>query len=214
MIVGWIVLGAGLLGAALMVAGRLQDRHHSVALGLSYLERAADTIDKPFIRFELFRRGWSRYAQNLMHGTIGGREVAVFDYRDATPVGRTSLDDLRTVAAIHLPGANLAGFQITRESLSDKTASLFGYQDIDFKAYPKFSMRILLRGRDEASVRRLFNEKVIAWFEAHPEVFAEGGGEWLVVYRADEVPAAEMAAFIEEARELCTVLTGTVRGRP
>ena len=65
-----------------------------------------------------------------------------------------------------------------------KLCEMLGLKDIDFDSHPQFSKDYLLKGADEAAVRRCFHPAVLTFFEQHTGkrqwVATEGLGSILV----------------------------------
>lgn len=146
-------------------------------------------------------------AENVMSGRLAGAEALVFDhsYRTRQINPGSSISVSETMALFRFPGGAFPRFELSREGfLKD------GYQDIDFASHALFSKRFQLRGDDESAVRKLFDGRVLEFFESRSDDFKEtieGGGEYLVVYRSGRiVSAGKLKAFIEEAIAVASAL--------
>ncbi len=94
-------------------------------------------------------------------------------------------------------------FILRPENLFDKIGSAFGKKDINFETSPLFSKRYLLRGDDEASIRRIFNEWTLQYYEQHPGLSTEGDGQKLIYYRVSKsVTPDKIESFLQEAYEI------------
>jgi MFS superfamily sulfate permease-like transporter len=58
-------------------------------------------------------------------------------------------------------------FYIEQDGFADAPVSSAGFKDINFDEYPNFSYYYLLKGPDEAAIRKFFNKYVIMFFEAN-----------------------------------------------
>lgn len=174
-------------------------------LGMEFAEQADELANAEFAQFHLFQQGRNRKAQNLLRGRVGtghDREL-VFDYCYVTGSGKNRHTHRQSVAAFALGGHGLPDFEFRPENVLHKIGAAFGYQDIDFPDYPGFSSRYLVRGKEEDAVRRLFDGTVLEAFENVRGISVEGGGGWLVIYRASRRLAPDkLADFLEEARRL------------
>ena len=56
-------------------------------------------------------------------------------------------------------------------------------KDIDFSVSPEFSSNYLLTGRDETTIRALFNQDLLEFFKWETGWTVEGHDDWLLVYR-------------------------------
>ena len=91
-----------------------------------------------------------------------------------------------TVQVLRLPFA-LARFEIEREGMVrqffDRFKSFSGYQDIDFKLFTDFSNRFLVKGPDEAAIREVFHEGLIAFLQNQEIYHIECNGEALFIFK-------------------------------
>jgi hypothetical protein len=154
--------------------------------------------------FHLFSQGSDREIRNLLRGKAGGLEVSIFDYSYVTSGGNSRKTWRQTVLAFEIDDVNLPGFSLRPEVWLDKVGQWLGYKDINFESYPKFSKMYLLRsGEKEEDVRALFTDRVLEYYEEHPNVCTEGCGGRLVYYRANQrLNAADVRPFLEEGFEV------------
>jgi hypothetical protein len=154
--------------------------------------------------FHLFSQGRSRDVRNLLRGKAGGLEVSIFDYSYVTGSGKSRHTWRQTVLAFEFDDVNLPGFSLRPEQWFQKIGQWLGYQDIDFESHPKFSKKYLLRsGEREEDVRALFNDRVLEYYEEHPNVCTEGCGGRLVYYRAQQrIAPPDVRPFLEEGFEV------------
>lgn len=139
-------------------------------------------------------------ARNMMRGRIDDVSVAIFDYQYTTGSGRSASTSRQTVAAFDIGAQDLPTFELRPENLLHKLGQTMGMRDIDFEEFPVFSSKYLLRGDDEARIRQMFRVEVIEHLDTHPGWSIEGGGGWIVFYRAGKrVSAAEIGAFFDDA---------------
>ena len=79
-------------------------------------------------------------------------------------------------------------------------AEIFGAQDIDFQENAEFSKRYLLRGTDEAAIRRTFTSSALAWFSGAPGWRVQAHQGMLLIFREGKfVDPAEVPAYAAEA---------------
>ncbi len=120
--------------------------------------------------------------------------------------------ETQTVAAFRRDGRSFPQMELRPENVLHKIANLFGWKDIDFDNRPEFSSKYLLRGPDEAAVRRLMDSTTLAFFEKNLGWFVETENAWVLVYRDDRtVKAEELAAFCEAAKKIDDVLDHAAR---
>jgi hypothetical protein len=103
----------------------------------------------------------------------------------------------------------LAAFSLRPEGAWDKISSWFGSADIDFETHKKFSRSFVLRGQNEAAVRRLFTPPVLDYFEQHSGSSVEGSDHTLLFYRhGKSVPPAGVTQFLADAFESSSLFRG------
>jgi hypothetical protein len=205
--------GAALLmsAAVLLIGGPIaffyhQVRHRSrgmrqagAELGLSPLPDCPAEAVEELTQFHLFSEGRHRKVSNRMRGAAGGVDVELFDY-EYTYGSEESLESPKqTVLCFRVPGLELPRFTLRPKKLRHKVASLFGYQDLAIPGHAEFARNYLLRGPDEAAVRGLFYEGLVAYYDSHPGLSTEGCGDLLVYYRAAKlVEPGALGAFLDE----------------
>jgi len=163
---------------------------------------------------DLFSRGGSKKALNLMRGSNEGREISVFDYQYVTGHGKSRKVVYSTVACLRTDGATLPTFVLRPEGAWDKISSWFRSADINFDTHPRFSRSFVLRGEDEAAVRATFTPPVLEYFEEHSDISAEGSNDTLLFYRVGKkVPPEGVSQFLADAFEALAVFQNSSPSR-
>jgi len=154
--------------------------------------------------FHLFSQGHSRRLSGLVQGVARNVPVSIFDYRYFISSGnRNNRIRQQTAICFELAGSNLPAFALRPETVWSRVGAWLGGQDIDFESAPDFSSRYVLQGKDEAAVRGLFADRVLAFYAARPGLCTEGGGDRLIFYRADKrVKPEALRAFMDEGLEV------------
>lgn len=149
---------------------------------------------------QLFDRGHSKEAFNLMTGRVGDDHVAVFDYRYTTGSGKNKNASCQTVVLLPSAKRGLPDLQMAPENPLTRLAETFGFQDIDIDSSPEFSSRYIVRGADEAAIRAALAPRAASYFAAHEGWSVEARAGSVAVYRAQRRPKPEeLRAFIDEA---------------
>jgi hypothetical protein len=212
-----ILLAAVVAIAGLVMYNQLVREHtaertlqmQGAAARLGWQFTASVSFDSiPAVRqFELFARGHHRQIRNFMSGKSGEHPVAIFDYEYVTGGGRSRRRWVQTVVNVHTPGMDYVRFELKPEEVFHRIGSLLGYQDIDLERHPGFSRAYLLRGPDEAAIRRAFTPHVVDFFERHTYHQAEAGGPDLFFWYSGE---ANVPTLLNDALALAARLqTGT-----
>ncbi len=167
-------------------------------------ESDAAALKSSLSDFHLFKQGHSRRLSSLIQGVARDVPVSLFDYRYFISSGNNNNRSReQTAICFELAGAGLPAFALRPETVWSKMGAALGGQDIDFEGAPDFSSRYVLQGTDEAAVRSLFADRVLAFYAARPGLCTEGGGDRLLVYRADKrVKPEALGAFMDEGLEV------------
>jgi len=183
-------------------------RQLATRLGWSFQDAQPVTIIPHVERFELFTQGRDRKIRNYLAGESGGDQFAVFDYSYVTGGGNTTKTYSQTVLHVHSPRLDLPLFSLRPENLLHRIGGLVGHQDIDIEGHPAFSGEYLLRGRDESSIRAVFEPGVVALYEANRGHCTTGAGPDLLLWRSATLASAEeVPALLELGRDLLGRLT-------
>ncbi|MDX6574607.1 MAG: hypothetical protein QOE96_560 [Blastocatellia bacterium] len=152
-------------------------------LGWSFAASAPLNMIPGLERFALFNQGRSKEIKNFMYGEASGIKAAVFDYVYVTGYGKNRQTHSQSIVYLEPTYLSLPYFSLRPENVLLKIFTAFGYQDIDFGQRPEFSRQYILRGQDEAAIRRTFNDGLLSFYETYPGTCTEGGGNQLFVYR-------------------------------
>jgi hypothetical protein len=164
---------------------------------------------------DLFEKGRSRQVLNLIKGTFEDTNAFIFDYHYVTGGGKNSSHHSQTVIAYEIcskDGFQLPQFTCKPERFYHRFADMFGFEDIDFEQYPEFSKAYRLKGENEDSVRKIFNETVIRQLEAESEQRwnVDGSGELLVIHKNDRIIKPEdCPQFLLDCTTLLNAMTLT-----
>ena len=164
---------------------------------------------------DLFEKGRSRQVLNLINGTFEDTNAFIFDYHYVTGGGKNSSHHSQTVIAYEIcskDGFQLPQFTCKPERFYHRFAAMFGFEDIDFEQYPEFSKAYRLKGENEDSVRKIFNETVIRQLEAEIEQRwnVDGSGKLLVIHKNDRIIKPEdCPQFLLDCTTLLNAMTLT-----
>jgi hypothetical protein len=152
-------------------------------LGWSFAASAPLNMIPGLERFALFNQGRCKEIKNFMYGEASGIKAAVFDYVYVTGYGKNRQTHAQSIVYLEPTYLSLPYFSLRPENVLLKIFTAFGYQDIDFGQRPEFSRQYILRGQDEAAIRRTFNDGLLSFYETYPGTCTDGGGNQLFVYR-------------------------------
>ncbi len=142
---------------------------------------------------------------NFLLRVEGGEKLALFDFA----YGRGSSRHEETVASLESPRLAVPDFALRPERTIDRLIPMIGRRDIDFDAFPAFSRRYFLRGKDEAAVRALFTPQRLGAFETVEPCVVAGAGQRLIYFEPDHLvwPGA-LDAFVARASRMFDLLRG------
>lgn len=200
-----VAVGAiGLVGGIIYLAWRA-DKKRTEAMGQTASAmgfRFAEVEDYETLGdFPLFARGRSRKAKNVMRGETAGHPVVITDYSYTISSGKNSHTYTQTVVIFERAAQGLPDFELGPENFLHRIGQVFGYQDIDFDTDEEFSKQFLLRGEDEAGIRRLFTPSVRAACRNNADWTVQARAGKLAAFRAgkkckpEEVPVVVAAAL-------------------
>ena len=148
--------------------------------------------------FELFSKGSSGRARSTMSTDAHGVDTRVFEY--VAHLGEAE-GVSASVVYFRSDKLRLPAFLLRPEGLADKVAGAVGGRDVDFDSHPIFSRRFTLRG-DEPSIRQLFGADVLSYFERIPDLFVEGRGDRMIVYRFNDTTEIDPTLTPDDVRQL------------
>jgi hypothetical protein len=168
-------------------------------MGFDFAAAPGTGILGRFPGFHLLSQGHSKSVRNVLTGKASGLEVTIFDYSYVTGGGKHQRRWTQTVIAFEFDDTVLPNFSLRPESVFHKIGQWFGYHDISFENYPRFSNSYLLRGEDEGAVRQHFADHVLEYYEDSPGVCTEASGGRLVYYRTStRIAPDDVRSFMEE----------------
>jgi hypothetical protein len=182
-------------------------RRAAEAMGFTFSPKGDADLLKGLTSGHLFAQGVSKQITNLVRGVAADLELLIFDYGYTIGDEENLEQPVHTVLLFRSPELDLPAFCVRPKSVLHRIASLFGYQDIAVEGHPVFSKNYLLRGSDEAGVRRLFGDEVLSYYERGSSLFTEGGGQQFVLYRwAKPVDPENLRFFVQEGFEVLALL--------
>lgn len=150
-----------------------QKRHDELAalarrLGFRFNAGRDRSHDERYSHFEVFRRGHSRCALNVLTGEIehhGARWPVMlgdFEYKITTSNGKTTTTTTYrfSFCILHLPFPDVPDVLIRPEGLFDRLKSIVGFDDIDFES-AEFSRAFYVASRDRRFAYDLIDPRMM-----------------------------------------------------
>jgi hypothetical protein len=157
--------------------------------------------------FEIFSKGRSRKAYNILRGQRRDAQTALFDYKYTTGSGRSSQTHRLTLVLLTLEQAELVPFTLRGRGFFDRVAAKFGQKEIAIDAAPEFSKKYLVKGSDEEAVKRVLSPTVLSLFEQQNNLSCEVATNQLLVYRHERtVKLEEVRSFLDTAVQLLELM--------
>jgi len=212
---GILILVLGFMAISLVFnawAGRKRKealQQAAAEMGFSFLPDDKDFNNQiqASTSLDLFTKGRSRKAYNLLRGQRRDAAIVLFDYKYTTGGGRSSQTHHQTAILFTLEQSDMTQFSLRPRGLFDKMAAKFRQKEIDFETAPEFSKKYLVKGSDEAAIRRIFNTSVVAFYEGQQGLSTEASTNQLLFYRQGKrVKPEELSAFLENAAQLLALL--------
>ncbi|MFG0282931.1 MAG: DUF3137 domain-containing protein [Phycisphaerales bacterium JB039] len=184
-----LVVIVGVIIAIVIGAQMEKKRRQALAalaseLGFSFDPSRDSSHDEQYAHFEVFRRGHSRVAMNTMWGEIevDGRQCPVkmgdFRYKKTQSSGKSTRTVTYRFSYIiwHTPFDRVPDVLIRRESVMDKLAGAFGFDDIDFES-SEFSRKFCVKSSDKRFAYDLISPQMMEFLLASnpPTVDMEHG---------------------------------------
>ena len=204
------------LAAALIVFGILRARRRREAmarlaaeLGFEYYPDDPWSLEDKYAMFELFGRGHSRKAANVICGEVDGRAVVAFDYRYTTGSGKNKSTHSYQALVMGLP-ILAAGLRMRTETVFDRLASWVGWDDIDFES-DEFSRRYHVASEDRRFAYDIFHARLIEYLLACGQAPGlEMKGPLMVLFES-QGDAANVRRLFEIGREIVASIPDYVR---
>ena len=173
-------------------------------LNIPFYPKGDDSLYNHLEYFYLFSYNSKSLITNMLHQEDEETELAFFDF---TFEGGVSCDTEYKQSVVYLcsPKLDLPQFVLRPEKIYHQSLDL---QDIDFSSHPKFSNDYLLQGNPEESVRNLFDNQLLGFFESKHGLCVEGGANQMLFYRLNElISPNKLSQFLEEAMQVLSKFT-------
>lgn len=171
--------------------------------GLSYTKRADLRDIGEFMDLHVFAKGSGTTVKNLIRGNKGRARIQLFDYEYREGTGHSSRATRQTVFAASSDRLNMPACMMYPRSLFSMIGSMLGKKEIDLSSNKAFSKTYVVQGDDEETIRALFSDVIIRYFEKKPGLSLEGNGNRLICYRSDRLEGPdEISSFFDNGQEI------------
>ena len=188
-------------------------------LNIPFYPKGDDSLYEHLEYFHLFSMNSKSRITNMLHQEDEETELAFFDFTFEIGAGGSgtpsesgagggvsyATEHKQSVVYFCSPKLDLPQFVLQPEKKFHQFGDL---QDIDFSSHTKFSDDYLLQGNPEESVRNLFNEQLLNFFESKPGLCVEGGANQMLFYRLNErISPNKLSQFLEEGMQVLSKFT-------
>ena len=181
-------------------------RKIAIDLNIPFYPKGDDSLYDHLEYFHLFSMNSKSRITNMLHQEDEETELAFFDFTfEIGGGGSYGTRYQQSVVYFCSHKLDLPQFVLQPEKKFHQFGDL---QDIDFSSHTKFSDDYLLQGNPEESVRNLFNEQLLNFFESKPGLCVEGGANQMLFYRLNErISPNKLSQFLEEGMQVLSKFT-------
>jgi len=161
----------------------------AMSKGLLFSPGNDRSFDSKYPNVNCLQKGDSRYAYNIMTGTLTGREFLGCDYHYATGSGKSRTQHHFSLVIIKSP-ILLEPLFIRPENFFDKFAEFVGFNDIDFES-AEFSKKFYVKSPDKKWAYDIIHPRMMEFLMNSPEFSIQFDSLSVIVYRDTRFSPAE-----------------------
>ena len=180
-----VVIGLAIAFVIVAAIGAVKRRKELAAWaqqkGLQFDPADDSSFDERFNEFDCLKQGHSRYAYNVMTGTISTMPICAFDYHYVTGSGKNRQTH-RFSAVIIKPIFLLGPLFIRHENFLDKITEFVGYDDIDFES-TEFSRKFYVKSPDRKWAYDVITPATMEFLLASPQFTIQFDTKQIIAYR-------------------------------
>lgn len=183
-----IVLAIGIAGAVILFSylfsmeRRKKMAAYAASQGWQFNPDRDKGMSDRYPAFKCLRRGHSRYAYNIMHGSRDGRDVTAFDYHYVTGHGKNRRVHNLSALVIRSPHA-LKPLYIRPENVFDKVSDFFGMDDIDFES-AEFSRKFFVKAPEKRWAYDVVHQRMMAFLLDAPSFHIQFDASDVMAWRS------------------------------
>jgi hypothetical protein len=167
----------------------------AISKGLTFDAQKDGFFDSKYPNFNCLQKGHSRYAYNMMEGTLAGRGFLGCDYHYVVGHGRSSTTYNISLVIVKSP-ILLKPLFIRHENFLDKFAEFVGFNDIDFES-SEFSKKFFVKSPDKKWAYDIIHPRMMEFLMASPEFSIQFDTLSVIVYRDTTFSTADFEAAAE-----------------
>jgi hypothetical protein len=151
--------------------------------GLSFTKSVDEDSNDLFQEFSLFTEGQARSIRNMMRGYRDNAEVSLFEYYYADKQGQALQNFKYTVLLLRSRSLNLPYFSLQPINVFHKLDMFTGREKVSFDSHPSFEKLYVLSGDNETTLRKIFTDEVLSYFQNNIGLNIEGTSDQILLYR-------------------------------
>jgi len=144
-------------------------------------EAKIKSMHHDFPGLQVFQKGHSRYAKNIITGEYQGRPVTLMDYRYVVGHGKNRSTHNRGVVLLQCDFPTVPMF-IRRENPLDRVGEFFGADDIDFES-SEFSRKFFVKSNDRKWAYDVIHTRTMEYLMKSPSFNIEFGFGEIAIYK-------------------------------
>jgi hypothetical protein len=152
------------------------------------------SFDSKYPNFTCLQKGDSRYAYNMMTGTLAGREFLGCDYHYGTGSGKSREEHYISLVIVKSP-ILLKPLLIRPENFSDKIAAFAGFDDIDLES-AEFSNKFYVKSQDKKWAYDIIHPQMMEFLMASPEFSIQFDFLSVIIFRDTTFSSADFKAAV------------------
>ncbi len=171
-------------------------------IGLDYLPQADSSLLRRLAGFRIFASGRSKKVKNLIYGATDEEAMCIFDYQYSVGSGKNQTIHRQTIISIESASFTLPNFVLKPGGIFSKSNSIPGMKTVEFDLYPDFSKRQILQARDEEAIKKIFDDRLIRYFEENQFCVEATNGKMVCYIPKRSFRLEEIRYFMEKAFEI------------
>ena len=204
-----ILLIGGLMTVIGAIANHLRDKKRreimsafSQQIGLEYKPYGDSSILRRFAGFRIFATGRAKKIRNLIYGATDDETMCIFDFQYSVGSGKSQSVHRQSVISIESADFHLPSFVLKPGGFFTRASSVPGMKTVEFDMYPDFSKRQNLQTRDEETIKKIFDDRLIRYFEENQYCVEATEGKMVCYIPKRSFRLEEMQEFMEKAFEI------------
>lgn len=209
-----LVVGAVVGFLVWLSAKRAEQRRQALAQlaasrGLAFHREDPIGVPGTFAQFELFQRGDSNYASNVIRGAVEGHNYCACDFQYTTVTystdskGHTQRHEHTTYCSAALVELNypVPAIWMRPENFLDKAAHLVGCHDLEFES-AEFNREFHVKAENREIAFDIINAQTMQRLMASPFRHIEFNGAAVLIFDEQTWPPEAFVAALDLARSL------------